>query len=74
MLKKNLSVKQKELLEKKLYFNFDNSSQEFKSIFNNYKKQNNIKENKKISILYFFDNAMKKAINKESEEELMFKD
>ena len=74
MLKKNLSVKQKELLEKKLYFNFVNSSQEFKSIFNNYKKQNNIKENKKISILYFFDNAMKKAINKESEEEFMFKD
>ena len=30
MLKKNLSDKQKELLEKKIYFNLDNSSEEFK--------------------------------------------
>ncbi len=74
MLKKNLSDKQKELLEKKIYFNLDNSSEEFKSIFNQYKKQKDIRENKKISILYLFDKAMKKAINKESEEEFMFKD
>ena len=46
MLKKNLSVKYKERLKKKLYFNLDNSSVEFKSIFNKYKIQ---KKHKKIS-------------------------
>ena len=55
MLKKNLSVKYKERLKKKLYFNLDNSSVEFKSIFNKYKIQ-------------------EKAINKESEQEFLFKD
>ena len=66
MLKKNLSVKYKERLKKKLYFNLDNSSLEFKSIFNKYKIQKKIQENKQMSILYL--------LNKESEQEFLFKD
>jgi len=74
MLKKNLSVKYKERLKKKLYFNLDNSSLEFKSIFNKYKIQKKIQENKQMSILYLFDKEREKAINKESEQEFLFKD
>ncbi len=74
-LKINLSRKEIELRNKKLYFNIDNSSEQFKSIFNRYHdSQKNIKQRIKFNMLNIFDQEKRKVEDKESEEVFMFKD
>ena len=74
-LKINLSRKEIELRNKKLYFNIDNSSEQFKSIFNRYQdSQKNIKQRIKFNMLNIFDQEKRKVEDKESEEVFMFKD
>ena len=74
-LKINLSRKEIELRNKKLYFNIDNSSEQFKSIFNRYQdSQKNIKQRIKFNMLNIFDQEKRKVEDKESEEDFMFKD
>ena len=75
MRKKGLSRSEIALRNKKLYFNFDNASYAFIKILNKYKKTKRaMKQFRQFNIVNLFDQERKRAENKESEEDYMFKD
>ena len=75
MWKKGLSRSEIALRNKKLFFNFDNASYAFINILNKYKKTKRaMKQFRQFNIVNLFDQERKRAENKESEEDYMFKD
>ena len=75
MRKKGLSRSEIALRNKKLYFNFDNASYAFIKILNKYKKTKRaMKQFHQFNIVNLFDQERKKAENKETEEDYIYKD
>ena len=75
MWKKGLSRSEIAIRNKKLFFNFDNASYAFINILNKYKKTKRaMKQFRQFNIVNLFDQERKRAENKESEEDYMFKD
>jgi hypothetical protein len=75
MWRKQLTRRQQILNNKRLYFNFDNASYTFLSIFNNYNNyKNGLKQQKETNIVNLFDKERKKAEKKETEEDYIFND
>jgi hypothetical protein len=75
MWKKGLSRSEIALRNKKLFFNFDNASYAFINILNKYKKTKRaMKQFHQFNIVNLFDQERKKAENKETEEDYIYKD
>ena len=75
MRKKGLSRSEIAIRNKKLFFNFDNASYAFINILNKYKKTKRaMKQFRQFNIVNLFDQERKKAENKETEEDYIYKD
>jgi hypothetical protein len=75
MWKKGLSRSEIAIRNKKLFFNFDNASYAFINILNKYKKTKRaMKQFRQFNIVNLFDQERKKAENKETEEDYIYKD